>query len=134
MKDIDLVKEAIIAQKNSYSPYYNFSVGSALETESGKVIHGCNIECANGTSNCAERTAIFGAIASGEKNFKKIAIVGGDLSDYCWPCGMCRQVINEFNPEMEVISGKMVNGKIEIEKVKLTDLLPKAFGPKNLKM
>ena len=135
MEDLDLVKLAIEAQKNSYSPYSNYAVGAALETKDGKVYKGCNIEnAAYGPSNCAERTAIFSAVSNGEKNFKKIAVVGGDLSEYAYPCGVCRQVMNEFCPGIEVIVGKIEGGKIVFDKSNLSELLPKAFGPKNLKM
>lgn len=125
-----LVDMAIEAQENSYSPYSNFKVGAALLTKSGKIFKGCNVEnAAYGPSNCAERTAIFSAVANGEREFDKIAIICGNGDEFGAPCGVCRQVIYEFAPEMEVILAKR-NG--ETKKYKAYELLPEAFGPKNI--
>ena len=126
----NLIKMAIESQENSYSPYSNFKVGSALLTKSGKIFKGCNVEnAAYGPSNCAERTAIFSAVANGERDFEKIAIICGNGDEFGAPCGVCRQVIYEFNPEMEVILAKK-NGEYKIYKA--YELLPEAFGPKNI--
>lgn len=97
----ELVKLAIDAREMSYSPYSNFCVGAALETKSGKIYKGCNIEnAAFGPSVCAERTAFFKAISEGENVFTQIAVVGApggqDITEYCAPCGVCRQVMSEF--------------------------------------
>lgn len=97
---MELVEIAKEAAKNSYSPYSHFTVGAALKTKSGKIYTGCNIE--NGAyspSCCAERTAFVKAISEGEKEFEEIAIVGGHngkFTDYCTPCGVCRQFMSEF--------------------------------------
>lgn len=101
MEKQELIREAIAARKRSYSPYSHFQVGAALLGRSGKVYTGCNIENAAYTpTNCAERTAFFKAISEGEKEFEMIAIVGGPAksarTDYCPPCGVCRQVMAEF--------------------------------------
>ena len=101
MEKQELIREAIAARKRSYSPYSHFQVGAALLGRSGKVYTGCNIENAAYTpTNCAERTAFFKAISEGEKEFEMIAIVGGPAksarTDYCPPCGVCRQVMREF--------------------------------------
>ena len=100
MTDKELVLKAQEAMNNSYSPYSQFKVGAALLTESGKVYAGCNIEnVAFGPSICAERVAFFKAISEGEKNFSKIAVVGGKngiISSATPPCGVCRQVMREF--------------------------------------
>ena len=125
-----LVQMAIEAQENSYSPYSHFKVGCALLTKSGKIFKGCNVEnAAYGPSNCAERTAIFSAVANGERDFDKIAIICGNGEEFGAPCGVCRQVIYEFNPSMDVILAKR-NGETKIYKA--YELLPEAFGPKNI--
>ena len=84
----------------SYAPYSNFKVGAALMAKDKKIYTGCNIEnAAFGPSNCAERTAFFKAVSEGTKDFLAIAIVGGKegkITDYCPPCGVCRQVMSEF--------------------------------------
>ena len=101
MKNEELIKLAIEARENAYAPYSHWKVGAALLTAGGKVYKGCNIENSAFTStSCAERTAFFSAIALGEKNFDKIAVVGGDEKEgivgICTPCGVCRQVMSEF--------------------------------------
>ena len=96
----ELVRQALAAMKFAYVPYSGFTVGAALLTKSGKVYLGCNIEnAAFGPSNCAERTAFFTAIAAGETEFESIAVVGGKdgvVTDIFPPCGVCRQVMQEF--------------------------------------
>ena len=96
----ELVRQALAAMKFAYVPYSGFTVGAALLTKSGKVYLGCNIEnAAYGPSNCAERTAFFTAIAAGETEFESIAVVGGKdgvVTDIFPPCGVCRQVMQEF--------------------------------------
>ena len=125
-----LIQSAIEAQTNSYAPYSHFRVGAALLSKSGKIYKGCNVEnAAYGPSNCAERTAIFSAIANGEKDFEKIAIICGDGLNFGAPCGVCRQVLYEFNPNIDVIMAKK-NGEMKIYKAH--ELLPEAFGPKNI--
>lgn len=94
-----LITAALEARKNSYSPYSGYSVGAAILTEDGSIFTGCNIENASyGATNCAERTAIFSAVAAGHRRFKAIAVVGGkeNESDLPYPCGICRQVLSEF--------------------------------------
>jgi cytidine deaminase len=125
----ELIKYAIEAAKNSYSPYSNFRVGAALLTENNKLYLGCNIEnAAYGPSNCAERTAFFKAISDGEKNFKAIAIVGGkdgNFTEECFPCGVCRQVMSEFcNKDFKIILG---NKDLEYKVYTLSELLPHSF-------
>lgn len=133
----ELVEAALDARKMAYTPYSHFKVGAALITKSGKIYKGCNIEnAAYSPGNCAERTAIFKAVSEGEKEFSAIAIVGGpenkDELLICPPCGVCRQVINEFADanEFEVILG--TNKSEEFKVFKLKELLPLGFGPKNL--
>ena len=132
----ELIFSAIEARKKSYSPYSHYQVGAALLTENGQVITGCNIENAAYTpTNCAERTAFFKAVSEGITDFKAIAIVGspeGDaLTQYAYPCGVCRQVMMEFcNPsDFYIIVAKSED---EYRIMTLQDLLPEGFGPDNL--
>ncbi len=125
----NLIEYAIEASKNSYSPYSNFKVGAALLTKNNKIFLGCNIE--NGSyspSICAERVAFSKAISEGEKEFKAIAIVGGEngkFTDFCSPCGVCRQVMREFcGKDFTIYLG---NDKLEYKKYTLEELLPHAF-------
>lgn len=118
-----LVEEAIEAQKNSFSPFYNFHVGAALLTEDDKIIRGCNVESSANGGVCAERVAFLSAIANGNKKFKAIAVVGGDLQNFCTPCGICRQFMVDFAPDIDIVLYK----KDEIKVVKLKDLLPDYF-------
>lgn len=134
MTDKELVIEAINAMKNSYSPYSDFKVGAALLTENGKIFNGCNIEnVAFGPSICAERVAFFKAISEGEKNFSKIAVVGGKsgvISSPTPPCGVCRQVMREFcNDDFEIL---IVRENENYDKVLLKYLLPQSFKPEIL--
>ena len=138
MTDIELVKEAFEAMKNSYSPYSEFKVGAALLTKDGKVYRGCNIENSSyGATNCAERTAIFKAVSEGERHFTAIAIVGfkdgvtPGLEEYAYPCGVCRQVMREFvNPkEFRII---VASGEDHFKSFTLEELLPCSFEPENL--
>ena len=128
-----LMAAAQKARENSYSPYSHFRVGAALLTKSGKVFTGCNIEnAAYSATNCAERTAIFKAVSEGERDFEAIAIVGGregETSEFCAPCGVCRQVIAEFCPkDFKIVLGN--EEKFEI--FTLDQLLPFAFSDKDL--
>ena len=92
----NLVKTALDYRERAYAPYSNFKVGAAVLFESGNVYGGCNIENASfGATNCAERTAIFTGVASGETKIKVIAIAGSAV-EYTYPCGICRQVLCEF--------------------------------------
>ena len=105
-----LIEQAINAQKNAYAPYSNFKVGAAVLCKSGKIFSGCNVENSSfPISSCAERTAICKAVSEGERDFIAIAIVGGDLSEYCFPCGMCRQLMVEFNDDLDVIVAKSLS-------------------------
>ena len=126
----DLVNVAINARENAYVPYSDFKVGAAVFTENGQVYTGCNIENASlGATNCAERTAIFKAVSEGHKKIKAIAVVG-DLTSYTYPCGICRQVINEFATEdIKIIIGKNENDYL----VKtMEEILPGAFSKEDL--
>ena len=132
MTDVELIEKAKKASENAYVPYSGFKVGAALLAKSGKVYLGCNIESASySPTNCAERTAFFKAVSEGEREFSKIAVVGGengDFTDFCTPCGVCRQVMSEFCSEnFTVILGK--NGD-EYKSLTLGELLPYSFSLK----
>ena len=115
-----LIQQAREAMKMSYSPYSHFPVGAAVRTVIGKIYTGCNIENLSfGLTNCAERTAIFKAVSEGERQFEAIAIAGNETP---WPCGACRQVMQEFSPDMRVI---VVWGEHREER-SLRQLLPDA--------
>jgi len=136
MDDKALVKEAILARENSYSPYSNFMVGAALLTKSGKVFRGCNIENVGFTpTNCAERTAFFKAVSEGEKEFTAIAVAGwakgSDNPGFAYPCGVCRQVMIEFcNPDSFRII--VASGEDNYKSLTLNELLPHGFGPASI--
>ena len=132
----ELIEQAMRARKFSYSPYSGYRVGAALMTAEGKVYTGCNIENAAYTpTNCAERTAFFKAGSEGQKSFRAIAIVGGPadepITQYAYPCGVCRQVMMEFcDPQtFDII---IARSKKEYQLKKLQELLPDGFGPSNL--
>lgn len=141
MKNInikELIHDALEARELSYSPYSKFKVGAALLTKNGTVFAGCNIENAAYTpSNCAERTAFFKALSSGEKEFSAIAIVGGFekkgevLKEYTTPCGVCRQVMMEFcHPKtFQIIVAK---SEKDYKIYTLEELMPLGFGADNL--
>lgn len=134
----ELIKKAFEARKSAYAPYSNFKVGAALISSDERIYLGCNIENASyGATNCAERTAIFKAVSEGVSELCAIAIVGGnateenELSDFAFPCGICRQVMREFsNPEeLVVLVAKSVT---DYREYKLNQLLPESFGPEHL--
>lgn len=129
MRTKELIREAIKAKENAYVPYSKFKVGAALLTEDGKIYSGCNIENAAYTPTiCAERTAIFKAVSEGAKEIRAIAIVAG--SNMSYPCGVCRQVIREFDENAIII---VATSEEEYKEYTLNDLLPYSFGPEDLK-
>lgn len=125
-----LVKAARDASERAYAPYSKFRVGAAVLTGSGRIFSGCNVENASyGLCNCAERTAIFSAVAAGEKKIEAVVIYT-PTSTPTAPCGACRQVINEFGPEA-IVQSVCKGGKMT--EIKLDQLLPDAFGPAQLR-
>lgn len=126
--DRELIQSAITASKNAYIPYSNYAVGAALQADDGTVFTGCNIEsAAYSPTLCAERTALAKAVSEGYRQFDKIAVVtrnGGS------PCGVCRQFLYEFSPEMTVIIADL-DGNVH-HVIPLCDLLPHGFGPSKL--
>jgi len=118
-----LLSMARQARENAYAPYSKFAVGAALQTKGGRVFCGCNVENLSfGLSCCAERNAVFAAVAEGEREFDAIAIVA-DSKEPVTPCGACRQVLAEFNLDLEVCSGNLQGA---IYTASLRELLPRA--------
>lgn len=124
--DDTLLRLAREAMKSSYSPYSSYPVGAALHCTDGRIFLGCNIENASfGLTNCAERTAVFKAVSEGAFSFDTIAIAAKTKA---WPCGACRQVLNEFAPDLRVL----ITWDDHIEEKKLSELLPEGFGPNSM--
>ena len=124
-----LIRQALEARERSYAPYSNFSVGAALMTADGTCYTGANIESASYSPTvCAERVAFFTAVHQGHRRFRAIAIVGGStgasISNYCPPCGVCRQVMAEFcDADFTVI---LFDGK-NAKEIPLGELFPESF-------
>ena len=135
MDNKTLVKEALAAREMAYVPYSGFAVGAALLTKEGILYRGCNIENdAYSPTNCAERTAFIKAVSEGEREFAAIAVVGGPAGnpplDYCYPCGVCRQVMAEFcADDFVVLIGK---SEEEFREHTLADILPHTFREQDL--
>ncbi len=128
MKSEELIQKAIEVMKNAYAPYSHFQVGAALLTKSGKIYTGTNVENASyGLTNCAERTAIFSAVADGERDFEVLVVVA-DTEKPVSPCGACRQVMAEFG-DFKVI---LTNLKGEVIETTVGELLPYSFDKKDL--
>ena len=124
MTDRELINTAREAMKNAYVPYSRMPVGAALECEDGVVVTGCNVEnAAFGSSVCAEQTAVCKAVSSGRRRFRRIAIVANS-KNYYYPCGNCRQFLNEFAPNIEILS---VRGDGRYVSYRLSDLYPRPF-------
>ena len=135
MTDKELYALAIEAMKNSYSPYSECKVGAALLCKNGKVFTGTNIEnAAFGPTVCAERVAVFKAVSEGEREFSKIAAVGGKggvINGIFAPCGVCRQVLREFcEDDFKILLGETPES---FKDVTLKELLPLSFSPENVK-
>ena len=127
---VTMIKMALEARKNSYSPYSHFQVGACLLTKEGRLYTGCNIEnAAYGPTNCAERTAFFKAVSEGKRDFVKIAIVGGKKGEMTAPapCGVCLQVMSEFckADEFEIV---MAKSEEDYSSKRLSELLPSSFS------
>ncbi|WP_373893739.1 cytidine deaminase [Virgibacillus sp. CBA3643] len=126
----NLIAEAKKAREKAYTPYSKFSVGAAIKTKSGKVYTGCNIEIAAlSVSCCAERVAIFRAIADGERDFSELAVTG-DTSKPISPCGSCRQVMSEFFDTSANMY--LTNLNHDTKTMKINELLPFSFQPEDL--
>lgn len=127
----ELILKAIEVREKAYCPYSNFKVGAAALFEDGNIYVGCNIENASyGATNCAERTAIFNGVAKGNRILKALALIG-DINNYTFPCGICRQVISEFaeNGEMKIY---IIKNENEILERTLDEVMPGTFTKKDL--
>lgn len=132
MKNKSLLKYALEALKNSYSPYSNYKVGAAVLLKNGKVVKGTNIENASyGLTNCAERSALFTTYGLGYRKEDILGIAIASLSsEPASPCGACRQVINELmDQDAFVVYGNDIGVVYEMT---VKDLLPGAFTKENL--
>ena len=123
-----LMEAAAHAREFAYSPYSGYCVGAAILAEDGRVFTGCNVENAGfSATNCAERTAVFKAVSEGALRFSAIAVVGGkrgEVSSFCAPCGVCRQVLMEFcSPDLPVVLGTPEAFRV----YRLGELLPFSF-------
>ena len=131
----ELIRMALAAREKAYAPYSNFMVGAALRAKDGRIYTGCNVENASFTpTSCAERTALFRAVADGVTEFTDIAVVGSRRGEgneqITSPCGVCRQALFEFGgPELNVIMAKTPEDFIERS---MDELLPFGFGPSNV--
>ena len=124
-----LRERAASAMAHAYAPYSNFRVGAALLTSDGSVVEGCNVENASyPAGSCAERVAVGAAIARGLREFVALAVVT-EATEPTPPCGVCRQVLMEFAPELPVLSATL--GGAEARWL-VSDLLPHAFTPTSL--
>lgn len=139
LKDIpvkELIRSALEARKKAYAPYSGYMVGAAVLTADLRIYTGCNIENASYTpSICAERTAISKAVSEGGRKLLAVAVAGspkGDLvTQYAYPCGVCRQVMREFaDPEKMIVI--VAKSQEEYQVHTLAQLLPESFGPENL--
>jgi cytidine deaminase len=125
-----LVAAARKARRRALAPYSNFKVGAALETEDGTVIEGCNVENASyGLTMCAERVAMFSALAQGHRRFRRIAVVA-DTDAPTPTCGPCRQILWEFGGDLEVT---LANLRRVTGTHRMADLLPLPFDDRLLR-
>lgn len=130
-----LIEKAVEVLPNSLAPYSHYNVAAAALFDSGKIYTGVNVEIASlGATVCAERNAIFHAVAEGERKLIAVAVVGGQYgvrSEYCVPCGICRQVMRDFadKDSMIILSAKTPDDYMENT---LDEMLPYSFGPEHL--
>src|SRR5471032_1399385 len=119
----ELVSAARQAREKAYAPYSRFPVGAALRTASGRVFCGCNVENLSfGLTVCAERAAVFAAVAAGETKFEVIAVVADSVQPVT-PCGACRQVLAEFSSDLKICSENLQGDRFEST---IGELLPRA--------
>jgi cytidine deaminase len=120
--DNELVVQAIEVAGRAYAPYSKFQVGAVLVGKDGRTFGGCNVEnISYGLTICAERNAVFAAVAAGCREFSKIVIVA-DTEEPASPCGACRQVLAEFNPDLEIV---LANFRGKTLNFRLSELLPR---------
>jgi cytidine deaminase len=120
---------ALAARENAYCPYSNYRVGAALESDNGDIFTGCNIEnAAYPAGTCAERVALGTAVAAGSRRFRRI-LIATDASEPTPPCGICRQALVEFAPDLEIVA---ISGGGRRVQWSLAELLPAPFTPASL--
>jgi cytidine deaminase len=123
-----LISAAIDVTGNAYIPYSHYPVGAALRADDGTIYSGCNIENASyPVTICAERVALVKAVSEGKRSFDLLAVVTSNGGS---PCGMCRQMLYEFAPDLRVILADL-DGNVAYDGT-LSDLLPRGFGPNSL--
>ena len=123
-----MVEQARAVQQRAYAPYSKFRVGAAIETMSGEVYVGCNVENASfGLTICAERAAMVQAVSAGRRQFRRIVVVT-DTEPPAAPCGACRQVLAEFGTDLVVEAV----GPSSTKRWRIRELLPDSFGPESL--
>ncbi len=121
------LSSALEVRKNAYAPYSNFAVGAAIVTKDGTIFTGVNVENSSfGATNCAERTALFSAVTAGYRDFEAIFIASNLNGKAVFPCGICRQVLADFNPQMRVILVNSETKKVE-QDLLLSDIFPGVF-------
>lgn len=126
----ELLAKALKVRGNAYVPYSGFKVGAAVQTFDGRIFTGCNVENSSyGLSNCAERTAIFSAIAAGATELSSLLVVA-DSPRPVAPCGACRQIMVEFG----ISTIHMANTQGELKTVNIQDLLPYAFSQNDMEV
>jgi len=129
MTDRELFDLACRALDGAYAPYSGFRVGACALSDDGRAFTGCNVENASyGGTICAERTAVVKGVSEGARRFVAVAVVGESAD--AWPCGICRQVMNEFSSDLRVVCGCRATGQFTA--VPLSELLPRSFGPDDL--
>jgi cytidine deaminase len=125
----EMIRVAFEARQKAYAPYSHFQVGAALLGLSGRIYSGCNVENASfGATICAERTAVVKAVSEGETSFQAL-VVATDGKEPAAPCGICRQFLVEFGPDLVLIMVNLEGKQIETT---LAQYLPGAFGPKSM--
>ncbi len=119
----ELISAARAVREKAYAPYSKFQVGAALLTGSGRIFCGCNVENLSfGLTVCAERAAVFAAVAAGETKFAGIAVVADSVQPVT-PCGACRQVLAEFSSDLKIVSANLQDQRYEST---IAELLPRA--------
>ncbi len=129
MSEQALIDASIAARANAYAPYSNFAVGAALLGENGTIYTGVNVENVTfGLTTCAEQTAFLKAVSEGVRSFTKIAVCT-EKSPPAAPCGLCRQMMVEFCEDLDIL---LVNPAGEMKRVRLSEIMPGPFRPRDL--